>query len=247
MSGEPPTQYENVPIDLETHPDPVTVNRWENPPSGTSVVRAYQPVKPMPTPERGGASRRTVLGGLVGVVAIGGLFWLGKTDQSTTLQEDVDQTETEDPFDDTNDEPDVSGSLDFDGLFVDAPPGWTVDANTGIRGLLHKGDNQVLVVVYYTDATTAITEIAPALERSNSPLVGTASAYGTQTRDGAGVTLSGTGKYQGRSAREIAELRLDTDNSRGLFIRQILTAPKGSTIVKQATSLASQLRSDWPW
>jgi hypothetical protein len=246
VSGEPPTQYENVPIDLEIHPDPVTVNRWENPPVSTTVVRAYQPVRPTPPPPSG-ASRRTVLGVLVGVATVGGLTWLGSRNESVTEWQGGYQTEDDDPFDDANDEPDDSGSLDLDGQSVDAPPGWTVDANTGSRGLLHKGDNQVLLVVYGTDATTAIAEIASALERSNSPLVGTASTYGTQTRDGAGVTLSGTGKYQGKGAREVTELRLDTDNSRGLFIRQILTAPKDSTIAKQAASLASGLRGDWPW
>lgn len=247
MSGELPTRYENVPIDGEIHPDPVTVNRWENPPVSTTVVRAYQPVKPTPPPAPAGASRRTVLGVLAGVAAMGGLVWVGSRNESVTGWEGGDQPDGDDPFDDANDEPDDSASLDFDGQSVDAPPGWAADANTGSRGLLHKGDNQVLVVVYDTDATTAITEVAGALERSNSPLVGTVSTYGTQTRDGAGVTLSGTGKYQGKSAREVAELRLDTDNSQGLFIRQILTAPKDSTIAKQAASLVSELRGDWPW
>jgi hypothetical protein len=178
---------------------------------------------------------------------MGGLVWVGSRNGTVTGREGGDQPDGDDPFDDANDKPDDSGSLDFDGQSVDAPPGWTVDGNTGSRGLLHKGANQVLVVVYGTDATTAIAEISSALDRSNSPLVGTASTYGTQTSDGAGVTLSGTGKYQGKSAREVVELRLDPDNSRGLFIRQILTAPKDSTIAKQTASLASELRGDWPW
>jgi len=249
VSGEPPTRFENYPPEPEAKSDPTVVNKWEAPPSAP-VVRPYQPstrsVSTAPAEDR---SRRTVILGLGGVVAVGGLMWAySSSSANQSLDTGGSGAETEDPFDPSTEEPDDSTSFDLGGTTFEAPQGWTVAVATDTAVQLTQGANQMMLVSYFTEASDPAAEIVNALERSHSPFVGSAGRPKVDATSGDDrATMTGTGKYRGKVAHQLVDLWLDSANGQALFIRRVLTADEASSIAKQARRLIADVNDSWPW
>jgi len=248
LSAEPPTQYENYPHSSEpaNSPEP---NRWTDPPAPAPlVVRAYQPSGPTGASSHQ-ASRRGVIAGVAGIAVLGGLVMIADagTGQSELSTDSGDWSTEEDPFDDSADEPVDQNDFEFGGTTFDVPEGWQVDGVAESRVLLSNGRNQLLVVTYSDATGSASEELLDALSRSNTPFTGSlGKVKKSYTRRIDRATANGTGNYEGRAARQIVDLFLDSGAETALFVRQILTAAEGSSTANQAGRLLADLRDFWP-
>lgn len=253
MSGEPPTQYENYPHSSEPANSPAP-NRWTDPPAPAPlVVRAYQPSGPTGASSHQ-ASRRGVIAGVAGIAVLGGLVMIAdvgtsRIELSTSSGEDTEPSPIEDdPFDDSADEPSDQSYFEFGGNIFDLPEGWQSDGAADYRALLSNGRNQLLVVAYGNATGSAAEELVDALNRSNTPFTGSTGKV-KKTTNASGIdraTAKGSGKYEGRAARQIVDLFLLSGAETALFARQILTAAEGSSIANQAGRLLADLRDYWP-
>jgi len=251
LSGEPPTQYENYPHSSEPANSPAP-NRWTEPPPAPLVVRAYQPSGSSGASSHQ-ASRRGVIAVVGGVVALGGLMAIAdvgtaRVEWGTSSGEDTEASPIEDdPFDDSADEPVDQSDFEFGRTTFDVPEGWQVDGLAESRVLLSNGRNQLLAVTYGNATGSAAEELLDALSRSNTPFTGSAGkvkkTYASRIDR---ATAKGSGKYEGKAARQIVDLFLDPGAEDALFVRQILTAGEGSSIANQAGRLLADLRDYWP-
>jgi hypothetical protein len=186
------------------------------------------------------------------VAALGGLVMIanagtGRSDWDSGYGESTAWPTEEDPFDDSSDEPVDQSDFELGGTTFDVPEGWQLDGATESRALLSNGRNQLLVVVYGAATGSAAEELRDALSRSNTPYTGSTGKVKTDTDGGDRATAKGSGKYEGKAARQLVDLFLDSGAESALFVRQILTAPEGSSIARQAARLVADLRDAWPW
>ncbi len=249
MDAQMPTGYENYPRQEETEREAI-VSGWQNPPAPTPMVRRYQggPAYP-PNPPR--SSRRAALvtfvgAGVAGVIALS--LWPSKSADSTDEPPEDYFDDPVDPFDPSSDEKVEASTLAFGGLDVDVPDGWTVMSDSDSRALLTHGHNRILIVSFEPDGQDAADELTWALTESDSGFSGTDSKIiGTQTSDFQRAVMTSTGKFEGKPARETAEVLMSADGVAAWYIEQILSAAKGSAIAEQSTRLAADLRDSWPW
>ncbi|PKQ32896.1 MAG: hypothetical protein CVT62_02270 [Actinobacteria bacterium HGW-Actinobacteria-2] len=239
MEPQIPTGYENYPRPEEAERQ-ARASGWENPPPPTPIIRsyqgsgAYQPSAPQ-------GSRRSLLAGVIGIGVVSvvgyGMFNNSASSDQTIDGSEYDPGQYEDP----------SGDVLAIGGDIALPEGWTAEADTDTEALLTTGRNRILLSV--VDATSdAETELRVALARSDAEFTGTLSKPRQSVRPAyTRVSVSGTGKYKGVKARQLAEVLVADDDSRVLFIQQILTAGENSMISDQATQLAADLRDSWPW
>jgi hypothetical protein len=182
----------------------------------------------------------------VGVVAVVGLGMLNRSTPWPSTP-DVPADSTTDPFDPSSDDEVDTDVLSFGGLDLDVPSGWTVMADGDTRALLAQGQNQLLMVKYDGLSQDAGEELFIAIKRSRTDFQGKLTKVKLSTGDGFDrAVTTGTGTFEGRSARQVAEVLVSEDFS-VLFIQQVLTAKDGSTIAKEAARLAADLRDSWPW
>jgi hypothetical protein len=246
VDAQMPTGYENYPRPEETERDAIA-GGWENPPPLAPVTRSYGGVgSSQPSPVQ--SSRRSMLVSVVGFGVIAMIvISMANRPVSWGQPETTWEDPGVDPFDPGADDEIDTDVLTFGGLDLDVPTGWTVMADSDTRALLTQGHNQLLMVKYDGLSQDAGEELFSAIKRSGTAFQGKLTKAKLSTGDGFGrAVATGTGTFEGRSARQLAEALVSEDFS-VLFIQQILTAKDGSAIAEEAARLAADLRDSWPW
>jgi hypothetical protein len=247
VDAQLPTGYENYPRPEETERDAIA-SGWQNPPAPATMAHRYQGREPYPPiPPQG--SRRSLLLGVVGVgvVAVIGLGAMPHTPDPTEAQPG-DPLDTVDPFDPSADEEVDTTVLSFGGLDLDVPSGWTVMADGDARALLTRGHNQILMVRYEGTSPDPAKELDLAIAQSGTAFHGSLSkAKRTTEVDYLRAVKTGTGTFEGRPARQSAEVLVSNEDLSTLFIQQVLSASEKSDIAADAARLAADLRDSWPW
>lgn len=240
MEPQIPTGYENYPRPEELERQ-ARASGWENPPPPAPIVRSYQRSGAYrPSPPQG--SRRSVLAGVIGIGVVSvvgyGMFNRPASGTQSADGSEYDPGQYEDPSGDV---------LAIGGADIALPDGWTAVTDTDTEALITTGRNRILLLSFEA-SSDAETELRAALARSDAGFTGTLSKpRESVSPDYTRVAMSGTGKYKGAKARELAEVLIAEDESQALFVQQILTADENSMIGDQATQLAADLRDSWPW
>lgn len=246
MNDEPPVSYENYPTDSTDKDEHSGGTVWQSTPPARP---ALTPLTPMPPPPAFGTrtssvSRRGLLGAVVALPALGLGAWIARRTggPGATSDEwnagDASGTETEDAD---------ATTVDFTSISVDIPDGWQVAAN-GDRSatITHGSANQVRMLGFDTDATSAVTLMPVALKKLKSPFHGTTGKPHDASTGGEEVaTLRSTGTFDGKPARQLVRLVLDTSSQVAVVTCQILTAKEGSQIAKEASGFVEDLNSSW--
>lgn len=239
MDAQIPTGYENYPRPEEVQREAIG-SGWQDPPSLAPITRSSQGREPYPpSPPQG--SRRSLLAGVVGIGVVAvvgyGMFNSGASGGQSGGESGPDPWDYDEP----------GGDVLAIGGDVAVPEGWTAETDTDTEALLTTGRNLILLSVFdvSSDADTALRD---ALARSDVGFTGTLSKQRQSVRPAyIRYAVSGTGKFKGAKARQIAELLFAEDEGTALFIQQVLTEDEDSTIGQQATQLVADLRDSWPW
>jgi hypothetical protein len=245
MTDQQPTRFENYPPETSAPfagADPA--------PTAPPPVR-YAPPPPVVQPPRT-HSRRNLITGVIAlaiggpVIAAIGASAFERTDEepSDTLTMDAEPPiDEDDDEEEPIDEPTDFTAGDYSGSI---PSGWRLaDDDDDSGAVLTKGANQVTVVAWApaSDNLWPLDDITEAVHRASTGFKGTlGKPVNESTGTRAQATLSGKGTFQGKPAREFAELWLD-DNDSYLLIVTVLTAEEGSAIARQATDIAWNLTS----
>lgn len=247
MDAHLPTGYENYPRPEETERDAIA-GGWQNPPAPTPIVHHYQAREPYPpNPPQG--SRRSLLLGIVGVGVVGVIGLSAWRPSGPDLTEEPpadDPGYSDDPFDPGSDGEVVTDVLAFGGLDFDVPDGWTVMADTDTRALITHGHNQMLMVRYEGSSPDPADELDSAIAQSGTDFHGSLSKAKVGS-DHLRAVRTGTGTFEGRPARQSAEVLVASEDLSTLFIQQVLSASEKSDIAADAARLAADLRDSWPW
>jgi len=231
MTDQQPTRFENYPPETSVpfagaDPAPTPPPVLYAPPLSGEPARTH--------------SRRGVIGGLVAVAIGVPLVGLGGWMTSSTSETPDAGAETwaEDPIED----PSTFTAGDYEGAI---PSGWQLADDGDGSAVLAKGANQVTVVNWTpaSDHLWPLDDITEAVDRAATGFRGTlGKPVNESTGTRALATLSGKGTFQGKPAREFAELWLD-DNDAYLLIVTVLTEDEGSATARQATDIAWNLTS----
>lgn len=238
-----PTGYENYPRpEAERVPGLIS---WENPAPPAPIVRSSQGMGGYRSNGPQGSRRSLLLGVVgVGVVAVIGLGAMQRVPDPT----EAAPPDPYDPFDPGQDGEVDTTVLSFGGLDLDVPDGWTVLSDGDTRALLAQGHNQILLVTYEDATADVASELSYAIAESEVAFDGSLGKPKTSSgRNYQRAVATGTGTFEGKSARQIAEVLIGDDGSTAVFIQQVLTAAKDSTIAKETARLAADLRDSWPW
>lgn len=241
MTEQQPTRFENYP------PETSAPFAGADPAPTAPPPMRYAPPSPVVQPPRTQSRRSlisTVIGLAVGVpviVAVGASAF-ERTDEEPSGSWTMD---AEPPIDeDEGDTPEeVSSDFTLGDYTAAVPVGWELTTDDETRAVLTRDANQVTVMVFDagSDDPGPVEDIAEAVRNADTGFRGSPGKPVDESTDVREIaSMSAKGKFQGKSARQFAELWLD-DSGSYLLIVTVLTAAEGSPIARQATSLGSTL------
>lgn len=238
---QPPVRFENYPPeDGATREEP------------TPVIRPYVP-DTVPPPVRSSTSRRNVVGLVLGIPLAGIIFSViaagGNARNGSGFDDGTSETTT-DPYgpDDPGDPGGASDPGPTDEEFsvgsytATAPAGWTVhDDGSGAIEVTNAANRLTAVSVETAASSLAVDEIAGLAKSHYAGFTGkTADPVDRSTADRQHATMDGVGRFQGKTARLLAELWIEEEGD-GLLVIRVLTAKVGSPIAIQAQEMLNDL------
>ena len=231
MSTQPPVRYENYPPD-----DNATLSG--SPQGQSPVVRPYVPATLPPPPRGTGSSRRTAIGRVIGIPIAALVLGARATRAESAGGIDEDTSY----IDESSDIESVGEEILIGDHSATAPQGWTVhDDGSGTVEVTNGANRLTAVLVETATSSLAVEEIAPLAAHHYLGFTGKiGEPVDRSTAALQHATMDGTGEFQGKSARLMAELWL-YDTGTGLLITRVLTAKVSSSLSAEAQEMLDDL------
>jgi hypothetical protein len=243
VTSQEPTRFENYPPDEGGMQRDVPDDRAPYP---APVVRAYNPPPP-PPPSGSSAGRRTFIGALIFVPAVG-LISLGIGNAEDTAAPTGFATAWDPANPPTADaSTDATRQITVGGRYaVTVPQGWEYASDGGGGVEFTIGANRLSASSIEVPPSTLATEELAVLARSHH--AGFTGKIGKpadrSTADVQRARMTGTGKFHGKAATLLAELWIDEGGS-GLLTTRILTVKPTSEIGVAAQGMVDELSTNF--
>lgn len=238
MTEQQPTRFENYPPETPAAP---FVGADPTPPPPPVLPAPSRPVEQPPRTQ----SRRNLISSVIGLaIGVPIMIAVGLSgSERSDAPSDEWTMDAEPPFEEPDAQGDAPADFTVGEYTVAVPTGWELTTDEDPKVVLARDANQVTVMVLDpdSDGATPVDDIAEVLRSAETGFTGKPGKPVDESTDSRPVaSMSGKGEFQGRAARQFAELWLDDDGSY-LLIVTVLTAAEGSPIARQALGIGSSL------